>query len=148
MSNLEVYAKDQSGKVFPVRIDDSAVDEGTGKVNLAFTPESEGSISLFVKFAEDPEKEIVPLVVPVKPAPFARVPKWPRSSSARVGKSITIPFDTNLDIKDDIFSVTVDEDGKKFPISFKGNDLKFTPKRATKYTILATVDGKPIDGMS
>lgn len=145
LSDLEVTAKDQTGKEIAITIDDSAIEDGSGKLNLVFTPETEGSVSIYAKLKTG-DVEMAPLVIPVKPTPFAKVTKWPRSSSARVGKAISIPFDTNLDIKDDIFSIKVDEDGKPFTYTFKGNVLKFTPKKATKYTLLSTVDGKPIEG--
>lgn len=144
LAQLEISALDQAGKTVAVTLDDSAIDDGSGKANLIFTPATEGSVSIHLKYKS--EVDIASLTVPVKPAPFAQVTKWPRSSSARVGKSITIPFDTNLDIKDDLFSIKVDEDGKPFSFTFKGGALKFTPKKATKYTVLSLVDGKPIEG--
>jgi hypothetical protein len=147
LSDLQIYATDQAGNDIPVSLDDSGLDEGYGKAKLVFVPNSEGSVTIRAGLKNSESQSEQHLMVSVKPAPYARVNKWPRSSSARVGKSISVPFDTNLDIKDDIFYISVDEDGNNTSsYTFKGNVLKFTPKKATKYTILSTVDGKPIEG--
>lgn len=99
--------------------------------------------------------------ITVNPAPYARINDW-TATPISVGKTVSIPIDTNLslDNDDDIFTIevvrerlNVDNDGdeemvKQVDFEFKDGVVSFTPKKPVKYFARTLLYGKPVEGTS